>query len=55
SFEELERGIAAKDAVFGDLPPTLRFEVQSARVRLDIQRRDVVGPPVPRERPPGAL
>lgn len=53
SFEELERGIAAKDAVFGDLPPTLRFEVQSARVRLDIQRRDVVGPPVPRERPPG--
>ncbi|MCC6230898.1 MAG: hypothetical protein IT432_16930 [Phycisphaerales bacterium] len=54
SFEELERGIAAKDAVFSDLPSALRFEVQNARVRLDIQRRDVVGPPVPRERQPGA-
>ncbi len=53
SFEELERAIAAKDAVFSDLPSALRFEVQNARVRLDIQRRDVVGPPLPRERQPG--
>ena len=54
SFEELERAIAAKDALFSDLPAALRFEVQNARVRLDIQRRDVVGPSVPRERQPGA-
>ncbi|MCC6968920.1 MAG: hypothetical protein IT434_01740 [Phycisphaerales bacterium] len=53
SFEELERAIAAKDALFSDLPAALRFEVQNARVRLDIQRRDVVGPPLPRERQPG--
>lgn len=53
SFEELERGIAAKDAVFSDLPPALRFEVQSARVRFDIRKREEIGPPAPRERPQG--
>lgn len=52
SFEELERGITAKDAVFSDLPASLRFEVRSARVRLDIQKREIIGPPaVPRDRP----
>jgi hypothetical protein len=39
SFEELERGIASKDAVFAGLPTVLRFDVASRTVRLVITRR----------------
>lgn len=40
SFEELERGIAAKQAEFADLPTTVRFEAGDREVRLNIRARD---------------
>jgi len=40
SFEELERGIPSKEAVFTDLPTSLRFEVPNRNVRLRITRRE---------------
>jgi len=39
SFEELERGITSKEAVFSELPSTLRFEVANRTVRLKISAR----------------
>ncbi|GJQ30059.1 MAG: hypothetical protein HBSAPP03_19430 [Phycisphaerae bacterium] len=52
SFEELERGIPSKDAVFTGLPGgALRFEVANRAVRLTITRRNGAGgggaPPKP--------
>jgi hypothetical protein len=40
SFEDLERGISSKDALFTDLPTPLRFEAKKTTVRLVIKRRD---------------
>lgn len=39
SYEELERGIPSKDAVFSGVPSTLKFEVANRTVRLTIKRR----------------
>jgi hypothetical protein len=39
SFEELERLISSKDAVFNGLPTPLKFEVANRTVRLKITRR----------------
>lgn len=49
SFEELERGIASKDAQFTNVPGgALKFEVANRAVRLSIKRRPVPnGPPRP--------
>jgi hypothetical protein len=44
SFEELERGIPSKDAVFCDLPTGLRFDVANKTVRLKIKRREIAPP-----------
>jgi hypothetical protein len=40
SFEELERAIPSKDAVFCDLPTQLHFDVANKTVRLKIKRRE---------------
>lgn len=45
SFEELERNIPSKDAVFCDLPTGLHFDVASRTVRLKIKRREAGAPP----------
>lgn len=37
SFDELARGIGAKDAVFADVPEGLRFEVSDRQVRMTIR------------------
>lgn len=50
SYEELERGVTSKDAVFGDLPPELgplTFEATSRSVRLTIKRREAPQRPAP--------
>lgn len=39
SYEELEKGIAAKEATFSDLPTGLKFEVASRVIRVRITRR----------------
>lgn len=39
SFEELERGIPSKDAVFSSVPSSLKFDVANRTVRLAIKRR----------------
>lgn len=41
SFEELERGITSKEAVFSDLPSPLRVEAPNRTIRLKITRREV--------------
>jgi len=45
SFEELERGIPSKDAMFCDLPTGLRFDVTNKTVRLKIKRREAAAAP----------
>jgi hypothetical protein len=40
SFEELERGIATKDAVFTSMPSLLKFEAANRTVHLRIRRRE---------------
>jgi hypothetical protein len=40
TFEELERMIPSKDAVFCDLPTGVRFDVANKTVRLKIKRRE---------------
>jgi hypothetical protein len=49
-FEELERGIGSKDAVFNLLPSPLRVEADSRLVRFTIRRRESNGPPPPDDR-----
>jgi hypothetical protein len=49
SFEELERGIPSKDAVFCDLTTGLHFDVANKIVRLKIKRREA--PPAPVQAP----
>lgn len=41
SFEELERGIPSKEAVFAEFNSGLRFDVANRTVRLKIKRREV--------------
>lgn len=48
-FEELERGITSKDAVFNLMPSALRVESDSRLVRFTIKRREGNGPPPPPE------
>ncbi len=43
SFEELERGLTAKEAVFSELPTPLRFDVVDRTIPLIIRRREPVG------------
>jgi hypothetical protein len=45
SFEELERMIPSKDAVFCDLPTGLHFDVANKIVRLKIKRREAAAQP----------
>jgi hypothetical protein len=45
SFEELERAIPSKDAVFCDLTTGLHFDVANKTVRLKIKRRETAAAP----------
>lgn len=45
TYEDLEAGITSKEAVFSELPTSLRFEVGSRLVRLNITRRASPGGP----------
>lgn len=45
SFEDLERGITSKDAVFSELPTPLTFKAGNTKVRLTIKRREPVATP----------
>lgn len=50
SYEELERGLTSKEAVFSDLPPELyplRFEAASRVVRFEVRRRPPGDSPPP--------
>ncbi len=53
TFEELERGIAQKEAVFTELPSALKFEAASRMVRLSITRRPESGGAAARPEAPG--
>lgn len=44
SFEELEQGVASKDAVFSQLPSMLRVEAPSRTVRFVVKRLTSAGP-----------
>ena len=48
SFEELERGIPSKEAVFSELPSGLRFDVANRTVRLKITKREPAAGAAPR-------
>ncbi|HYE63208.1 MAG TPA: hypothetical protein VD997_14530 [Phycisphaerales bacterium] len=48
SFEELERGIPSKEAVFSEYQTGLRFDVADRTVRLKIKRREAPAPTTPR-------
>lgn len=50
SYEELERNVTSKEAVFGDLPPELgplTFEAANRSVRLVVRRREPIPRPTP--------
>jgi hypothetical protein len=47
SYEDLERRIASKEAIYFDLPTSLRFEPEAPLIELEITRREAVEPDVP--------
>lgn len=47
SYEDLERRIASKEAIYFDLPTSLRFEPEAPLIELEITRRKAVEPDVP--------
>ena len=51
SFEELERSIPSKEAVFCDLPTGLHFDVANKTVRLKIKRREAAPAAQPPKQP----
>ncbi len=56
SFEELERGITSKEAIFCELPTQLRIEVARRAVRLTVTRRETAATsPPPTEPEPDDL